>query len=52
MTEAEKEPLSPDVPRPPGTPEVDLDIEIPAADRKEPAHQDVDEEAGEAEPTG
>jgi hypothetical protein len=25
MTEAEKEPISPDVPRPPGVPEVDLE---------------------------
>lgn len=49
MTEAEHEPISPDVPRPPGVPEVDLDVEIPDTERKEPEHQDVDEGA---EPPG
>ncbi|VVJ16281.1 Uncharacterised protein [Amycolatopsis camponoti] len=50
MTEAEKEPISPDVPRPPGVPDVDLDIEIPETERKKPEHEDVEEDAGEAEP--
>ncbi|WP_370962756.1 hypothetical protein [Amycolatopsis sp. cg9] len=52
MTESEREPISPDVPRPPGTPEADLDIEIPPAERKKPGGQDVDEDAGEVEPPG
>lgn len=43
MTEAEKEPISPDVPRPPGVPDVDLDIEIPETERKKPEHGDVEE---------
>ncbi|MEU7789743.1 MULTISPECIES: hypothetical protein [unclassified Amycolatopsis] len=50
MTEAEHQPISPDVPRPPGTPDVDLDIEIPPAEREKPEGQDVDEDAGEVEP--
>ena len=46
MTEAEHESVTPDAPRPPGTPEVDLDVDIPEVDREVPEHQD----AGEAEP--
>jgi hypothetical protein len=52
MTEAENGPLSPDVPRPPGTPDVDLDVDVPEAEREKPATQDVDEDAGEVEPPG
>ncbi|MEV7098684.1 hypothetical protein AB0M80_38200 [Amycolatopsis sp. NPDC051045] len=50
MTESENQPLTPDAPRPPGTPEIDLDVEIPEADRKEPDTQDVEDDAGEVEP--
>ncbi|MEU4254204.1 hypothetical protein AB0F15_43110 [Amycolatopsis sp. NPDC026612] len=50
MTESEQGPLTPDAPPPPGTPELDLDVDIPKADRKEPDTQDVDEDAGEVEP--
>jgi hypothetical protein len=50
MTEAENAPLTPDPPRPPGTPEIDLDVEIPEADREKPDTQDVEEDAGEVEP--
>jgi hypothetical protein len=50
MTESEQGPLTPDAPRPPGTPELDLDVEVPEADRKEPDSQDVEEDAGEVEP--
>ncbi|WP_290062271.1 hypothetical protein [Amycolatopsis solani] len=50
MTESEHEPISPDVPRTPGTPDVDLDIEVPPADREKPDTQDVEEDAGEVEP--
>ncbi|MEV6879412.1 hypothetical protein [Amycolatopsis sp. NPDC051128] len=50
MTEAEHEPITPDAPRPPGTPDVDLDVDVPAAERVKPDTQDVDEDAGEVEP--
>jgi hypothetical protein len=50
MTEAENEPITPDAPRPPGTPDVDLDMAVPAAEREEPDTQDVEEGAGEVEP--
>jgi hypothetical protein len=50
MTETEDGPLTPDVPRPPGVPDVDLDIEVPAAEREEPDTQDVEQDAGEVEP--
>ncbi|MEQ0565466.1 hypothetical protein ABJI51_40860 [Amycolatopsis sp. NEAU-NG30] len=52
MTESEDRPVTPDAPRPPGTPDVDLDVEIPDADREQPDSQDVDEDAGEIEPPG
>jgi hypothetical protein len=52
MTEAEHGPITPDAPRPPGTPEIDLDVDVPEVDREEPEHQDVDEDAGETEPPG
>lgn len=50
MTEAENGPITPDAPRPPGTPELDLDVPIPETDREEPEHQDVDEDAAQPEP--
>jgi hypothetical protein len=50
MTESDNGPLTPDVPRPPGTPDVDLDVEVPAAEREEPDTQDVEEDAGTPEP--
>jgi hypothetical protein len=50
MTEADNRPVTPDVPRTPGTPDVDLDIVVPATERKEPDTQDVEEDAGEPEP--
>ncbi|MFJ1765728.1 hypothetical protein ACIOD2_35750 [Amycolatopsis sp. NPDC088138] len=50
MSETEDRPLNPDVPRTPGTPDVDLDIEVPAAEREEPGNQDVDKDAGTTEP--
>ncbi|WP_206784766.1 hypothetical protein [Amycolatopsis sp. MtRt-6] len=50
MSESENRPLTPDVPAPPGTPELDLDVEIPETDRTRPGSQDVDEDAGEIEP--
>ncbi|MGW4064642.1 hypothetical protein ACWEGE_40580 [Amycolatopsis sp. NPDC004747] len=48
MSESEERPLTPDAPAPPGTPELDLDVEIPESGRprKEPDTQD----AGETEP--
>jgi hypothetical protein len=52
MTESRNEPLTTDVPHPPGTPDVDLDVEIPETDRTEPDTQDVEGDAGEAEPPG
>jgi hypothetical protein len=52
MTESEDGPLTPDVPRPPGTPELDLDVEVPAVEREEPDTQDVEEDAGQPEPPG
>lgn len=51
MTEAETGPLTPDPPRPPGTPDVDLDVPVPEADREEPEHQDVEPDAGATEPS-
>jgi hypothetical protein len=50
MTEPENGPLTPDVPRPPGTPDVDLDVKVPKAEREKPVTQDVEEDAGEVEP--
>jgi hypothetical protein len=50
MTESEHGPLSPDAPRPPGTPDVDLDVDVPEVERENPGTQDVDEDAGEVEP--
>ncbi|MCR6484977.1 hypothetical protein M8542_19285 [Amycolatopsis sp. OK19-0408] len=50
MSESDEGPLTPDVPRPPGTPDVDLDIEIPEPEREKPDTQDVHEDAGEVEP--
>jgi hypothetical protein len=52
MTESDNGPITPDAPRPPGTPDVDLDIEVPEAEREQPDTQDVDDEAGEIEPPG
>jgi hypothetical protein len=52
MTESDDGPLTPDTPRPPGTPEVDLDVVVPETDREQPETQDVDENAGEVEPPG
>ncbi|MET9000007.1 hypothetical protein [Amycolatopsis sp. NPDC004169] len=52
MSESDDRPLTPDAPAPPGTPELDLDVEIPEAGRprEQPGAQDVDEDAGEIEP--
>ncbi|WIY06557.1 hypothetical protein QRX60_22905 [Amycolatopsis mongoliensis] len=50
MTETEHGPLTPDAPRPPGTPEVDLDVDVPEVEREEPGNQDADEDAGVPEP--
>lgn len=52
MSESDDRLLTPDAPAPPGTPELDLDVEIPEADRprEQPGAQDVDEDAGEIEP--
>ncbi|MFG1642925.1 hypothetical protein ACGFMK_21760 [Amycolatopsis sp. NPDC049252] len=50
MSETDEGPLTPDVPRTPGTPDVDLDIEVPAAEREEPDTQDVEQDAGTTEP--
>lgn len=50
MTESEQGPLTPDAPAPPGTPELDLDVPVPEVHRREPDHQDVEEDAGETEP--
>lgn len=50
MTEADHTPITPDAPRPPGTPEIDLDVPVPDADREEPDSQDVEADAGEVEP--
>ncbi|SFW70623.1 hypothetical protein [Amycolatopsis australiensis] len=52
MTEAENGPITPDAPRPPGTPDVDLDVDVPGTDREEPENQDVEGDAGEPEPPG
>ncbi|WP_410590098.1 hypothetical protein [Amycolatopsis sp. lyj-23] len=52
MSESENRPLTPDAPAPPGTPELDLDVEVPEADRTEPGSQDVDDDAGTTEPPG
>lgn len=50
MTETDDGPITPDVPRTPGSPDVDLDVDVPGAERKEPESQDVEESAGETEP--
>ncbi|WP_158263134.1 hypothetical protein [Amycolatopsis sp. CA-128772] len=52
MTESEQTPLTPDVPAPPGTPELDLDIPVPETHKEKPGSQDVDDDAGEVEPPG
>ncbi|GGP75327.1 hypothetical protein [Saccharothrix coeruleofusca] len=51
MTESDDAPLSPEAPRPPGTPHLEqLDVDVPAVPRDTPTSQDVTEEAGAVEP--
>lgn len=50
MSESDRGPLTPDVPRPPGTPDVDLDVDVPDPEPRKPETQDAGEDAGEVEP--
>lgn len=47
MTEPDDGPITPDAPRPPGTPEIDLDVEIPETEREKPDTDDLDQDAAE-----
>jgi hypothetical protein len=44
------EQLDPEPPRPPGTPEIDLDVPVDPGDRERPETEDVEPEAGGVEP--
>jgi hypothetical protein len=47
-----QEQLDPQPPRPPGTPEIDLDVPIDVGDQERPEAEDVEPGAGGVEPSG